>query len=29
MKKSLILFLVMFYLIIFIKTALSYDYNLE
>jgi hypothetical protein len=27
MKKSLIFFLVMFYLIIFTKTALSYDYN--
>ena len=27
MKKSLIFFLLMFYLIIFTKTALSYDYN--
>jgi hypothetical protein len=27
MKKSLICFLVMFYLIILAKTALSYDYN--
>jgi len=27
MKKSLIFFLLMFYLVIFTKTALSYDYN--